>query len=68
MKDFCIKICGVLKNMQKLVVNEMEWVWIYNSEFTAEYKYKVSITYYKALAKASKEANPPYSNRFNDSI
>ena len=68
MKDFRMKIRGALKDMQKLAVNEMERVWVHDSEFTAECKRKASIMYYKALAKASKEANPPYSNRFNDNI
>ena len=68
MKDFRIKLRGASKDMQKLAENEMERVWVCNSEFDADCKRKASITYYKALAQASKEANPPYSNRFKDSI
>ena len=68
MREFRLKLRGSSKDMQKLAENEMKRVWVHDIEFDAECRRKASITYYKALAKASKEANPPFSNRFNDSI
>ena len=67
-RDFRMKISSASKNMKKKAENEMRRIWMDDPEFTAECAVKASISYYKKLAKASKEAIPPYSNRYNDSI
>ena len=46
----------------------MKQVWIYDIKFDTKCRHKISIIYYKVLAKALKEANLSFSNRFNDSI
>ena len=43
-------------------------VWVHNSEFTAKCAIKVSILYYKRLAKTLRDADLSYSNRYNDHI
>ena len=66
MRDFRMKLRGASKDMKKKAEDEMRRVWVDDSEFTAECAVKASISYFKKLAKASKEADPPYSNRYND--
>ena len=66
MRDFRMKLRGASKDMKKKAEDEMRRVWVDDSEFTAECAVKASISYFKKFAKASKEADPPYSNRYND--
>ena len=68
MKDFRMKISGASKDMKKKAENKMRRIWVDNPEFTTKCTIKASISYYKKLAKTSKEAIPPYSNRYNNSI
>ena len=63
-----MKISGVLKDMKKRAEDEMRRVWVHDDEFIAECAVKASILYYKKLAKALRDADPPYSNRYNDHI
>ena len=63
-----MKICGASKDMKKKAKDKMMHVWVHDSEFTAECVVKASISYYKRLAKASKNADPPYNNRYNNHI
>ena len=68
MADFCMKTRGSSKEIQNLAENEMRRVWVMDTEFSANCERKASLSYYRALARASKEADPPYSNGFNDHI
>ena len=41
---------------------------MHNNKFIAECAVKTSISYYKKLAKISRDADPFYSNRYNNHI
>ena len=68
MRDFRTRISGSSKDIQQSAESEMRRVWVEDSDFTADCAVKASISYYKKLAIASKQADPAYSNRYNDNI
>ena len=68
MKEFCMKICDALKDIKKKTKNKMIYVWVHDSKFIIKYTVKASILYYKRLAKALKNADLSYSNRYNNHI
>ena len=63
-----MKICDTLKDMKKKAEDEMMRVWVYNSEFTVKCVVKTLILYYKRFVKALRDADPSYSNRYNNHI
>lgn len=68
LRPFAMGVVGSGKDIQELAEDEVSYVWKQNPEFGDCVARKASISYFQGLCYKSKQADPPYSNRFKDSM
>lgn len=68
LEDFRFMTTSAAQVVQHKAEAEMERVWCDSSHFDELVKIKASLSYYQGLARRSKHSDPPYGNRYKDSI
>jgi hypothetical protein len=54
--------------VQAVVEKEVKAVWQESSTFNTKVEERMAINYFKGSARRSSQADPPYSNRYKDSL
>lgn len=67
-EDFRYSIKSTARPVKDLCKYEMRRLWQENEEFNEMAAWRLSMPYLKGLMRRSKEADPPYSNRYKDSF
>lgn len=68
LQDFRTAVTGAGRVVQETAEINMEAAWVEDKTFAAKVAKRCNLSYLQALCRLSKAADPPYSNRYKDSL